>query len=141
MKFEDLLKPASTNPAEQQRLAKLRFPDLVREHSMRLWKPGDSYSTVGVRFLLGVAASYSVPELELLDRVAVGVSKGTLKSAAIDIFDMSTITDVQDFDLYIPDIGRVTRSPLLGIWIEGRLIERAEGFAATQRVLRALENS
>ena len=79
MTFQNLLKIAPSDPEQQQRLAELRFPDVISAHGMRLWRPGDKYAKTGERYLLGVA-TYSLYDLQLLDELAARIREGNLVS-------------------------------------------------------------
>jgi hypothetical protein len=63
-KFVDLLlKTSDIHPGQAQQLAAELFPRVVAMSKMRLWRIGDPVSNVGSRILIGVAASYSIPDL------------------------------------------------------------------------------
>jgi hypothetical protein len=136
MRFQDLLSSVeSGSPAEQQHRAARQFPDEVRAHGMRLWRPGDSYNSTGVRILVGVAAGYSLYDLQLMDDLDLGIHRGRLSSVALDVFDMSAIETQHELEAYIPGITPVNQTPVLGIWTDGVLRERLQGFSAKQRLL------
>ena len=142
MRFQELLENSLTkNPEEQQSSARQRFAAEVRGHGMKLWQPGDPWTAVGERFLVGVAAAYSVHDLKLMDDIDAGVRSGHIVSSAVDIFDISNIGNMSEFEEYIPGMTPVTQSPVLGIWVDGQLTERLQGFKAKQRLLLALRQA
>jgi hypothetical protein len=139
MRFQELLsRMHAGNPERQQTRARQRFPEEVHSHGFRLWQPGDRYSASGVRFLLGVAAAYSVTDLRLLDDLDTGIRERRFKSGVIDVFDSSGIQKMQEFESYIPGITPVVQSPVLGVWVNGELKERLQGFHVRRRLLREL---
>lgn len=139
MSLKGLLTDAGLlEPAEQQRLAMQRFPEAVRSQGMSLWRPGDPLKSTGTRLLLGVAAGYSINDLELMDKLNCGIREGRLGSVVVDVFDMSQVLRMEEFDAYVPGIAPVRSSPILGIWVDGLLKERLQGFDARRRLLEAL---
>ena len=134
MMFRDLLTDASMNAEEQQRFAAAHFPDELSAHGMRLWRPGESYSLVAERYLLGVA-TYSVDDLKLMDMVDFDMRNGRFGEASLDFFDMSRIKRMAEFEEYIPGITPVNQSPILGVWRDGILVERLQGYAARRRLI------
>jgi hypothetical protein len=135
MMFRDLLLGTSAKPEELQRLAAKRFPEEARGHGIRLWQPGDPYASVGRRYLLGVAAGYSLQDLQLMDELDLRLRDGWLGDAHLDVFDMSEMRAMEDFEKYIPGITPVYQSPILGIWKDGVLVERLRGSRARNRLL------
>jgi hypothetical protein len=87
---------------------------------------------------MGVAAGYSIHDLELMDKLNCGIREGRLGSAAVDVFDMSRILRMEEFDAFVPGITPVRSSPILGVWVDGVLKECLQGFNARQRLLEAL---
>jgi hypothetical protein len=138
MTFRELLSDrVSNDPSEQHRVARVRFPDVARAHGMRLWRPGDSYTTIGERYLLGVAV-FSTYDLELLDELSVRINDGRLTPNRLDLFDIDNILRQEDLELYIPGLHGFIQPPALGVWRDGIVQERSQGFHARQRLLGAL---
>ena len=55
----------------------------------------------------------------------------------IEFFNILDVMDMQGFDDYIPGIGNVWATPVVGLWKDGRLDRAVHGFEAN-RVLRGL---
>ena len=96
---------------------------------------GTRINLVGERYLLGVAARYSLRDLELMDELDARVRDGRLGGGSLDVFDMSQIPTMEDFEKYIPGIAPVSQSPVLGVWRDGVLVERMQGYVARSRLL------
>lgn len=134
-KFCSLLSNASSisSPAEAQDNARLQFPELVASSTLKLWKPGDPVHAEGVRILVGVAADYSRPDLELLDQLHDAKLQKRRGIFHIDVFNVSECRKMDDFEHYIPGIGKVYQTPVVGIWEMGHITQRSSG--AEARVL------
>lgn len=78
-------------------------------------------ATVGIAF-------YSVPDLELLDQLVLACrSKTGSGSESVVIFDVLGCKAMGDFELLIPGIGPVYQTPVVGIWKDGKLVEKGTG--------------
>jgi hypothetical protein len=100
--------------------------------------------------LLGVA-SYSLYDLYLLDTlVEAGVGHTNVrpasteggvapadKSVSVDVFSVHDCRRQEDFDEYVPGLTPVLQSPVVGLWREGKLVEKAVG-AAGRKVVAGL---
>ena len=135
MRFHDLLAQTEHSAEDQQRRASEWFPTVLASHGISLWRPGDPFPPIGVRYLLGVAARYSIPDLDLLDELDAKRRQGSL-SAHRDVFDTSLLQKMDEFEEYIPGIAPVVQTPVLGVWVDGILRERLQGLRARNRVLR-----
>jgi hypothetical protein len=129
-KFADLLLKTSGNPGQAQQLAAELFPRLVATSKMKLWRTGDPFSNVGSRILIGIAASYSIPDLQLLDEINNRLGGASNISEQVDVFDVSDCKEMKDFENYIPGIGNVYATPVIGYWENGVLKESLSGFRA-----------
>jgi hypothetical protein len=129
-KFVDLLLKTSGMPDQRQQLAAELFPRLVAMSKMKLWHTGDPVSNVGSRILIGIAASYSIPDLQLLDEINKRLSGASNMSDQVDVFDVSGCKEMKDFENYIPGIGNVYATPIIGYWENGVLKESLSGFHA-----------
>ena len=140
--FTDLLQGDRTlSIGERQRLADERFPTIAAAQGFRLWSPGDPLPPAPTRILIGIA-TYSRPDLELLDQLAM--LRQTLRdpdSVVIEAFNVRTLRSMQDFDSYIPGIAPVAQSPVAARWSRGRLIDRAKGAQAREALLHWLNET
>lgn len=90
--------------------------------------------------MIGVA-TYSLDELRLLDVLESKLSNQAGRSETIHLFDVSACSEMGDFELYIPAIGKVFQTPVVGLWEDGVLRYKAQGASATawlrQRFLKS----
>ena len=84
-------------------------------------------SADGERVLVGIA-TWSVYDLQLLDQLHATLAGGN-RLTIIDIFDVDACNSFDDFERYVPDIGRVLRTPVVGVWRNGAKISSAWGAA------------
>lgn len=125
-KFEDLLRLNNhLPPGEQQRLAREQFPSVAATTHMSMWSPGESFPTNGNRILIGVA-TYSLYDLDLLD----ALDSQLLGNDAVQLFEVSSCSTMDDFEKFIPGIGKVFQTPVIGFWKDGELIYHAQGALA-----------
>jgi hypothetical protein len=132
-KFSELLKPsAELSVVEQQCFARREFPRIVASSHLDLWKPGDAIASTGRRILMGIA-SYSRPDLAMLDEIeSVLAERASVFQVDIfDILDCSTMTDMQK---YVPGIGDVYQTPVVGVWTDAKLSKYASGYPAREMV-------
>jgi hypothetical protein len=120
-------------PGEQQRLASERFASVAGKSHMKIWQPGETFPRNGVRLLIGVA-TYSVPELEMLDNLEAQLSRLRTGHEIVHLFNVLDCAKAEDFERYVPGIGKVYQTPVLGLWEDGVLKERAQGKAARDLV-------
>jgi hypothetical protein len=88
---------------------------------MHFWKLGDDISAASRRVLIGVApySGYDLKLLEALNELPLDPI-----SDRIDVFDVLACQTQEDFEKYIPGIGKVYQTPVVGIWEQGRLLQR-----------------
>ena len=107
-RFSSLLEPRSEmSVGQQQRDAAEQLAGLLRESRLQLWQPGDPVPNRGRRILLGVA-SYSLPDLALLDTLNEADEQGSIWPR-LDVFNVLQCQSIQDFERYVPGIGKVSR--------------------------------
>lgn len=130
-RFADLLRyDGRRSVAEQQEAAGRRFPDLIARSPLTWWRPGDPIATEGRRLLIGVAASYSLLDLQLLDALVEEEPQSRRARPRIDVFDIEACPTMADFESYVPGIGRVYQTPVAGLWEDGILKQKAWGSSA-----------
>src|SRR4030095_4310183 len=116
MRFIDLLKTNSDlSPAKQQQRAADNFSSVVENSHMKVWRPGEELSTHGRQLWIAVA-SYSIPDLEVLDNLEAKLAGGSTVEEIIHLFDLSTDPDFRDFENIVPGIGQVYQTPVIGLW-------------------------
>lgn len=105
----------------------IRFPDVVANSSkLHLWKPGEPIQQTGTRLLIGVA-TWSEHDLALLDLIETNCIADPVH---IDVFDADCCRNPGDFQVFIPDLGAIHHSPVVGAWINGSLSRSAVGHEA-----------
>lgn len=130
MSFAELLKSdLHLSPSQQQQLASELFPSVVENSHMQLWRPGEGLPSGGTEIWIGVA-SYSIPDLEMLDDIEAKLSRQNAEDETIHLFDVSAFPEFRNFEDLLPGIGKVFQTPVIGIWEGGVLKERASGARA-----------
>jgi hypothetical protein len=110
------------------------FPTIVSRSPLHLWSPGDPIPRQGNRLLIGVA-TWSASDMRLLDAIAQALHERA-PALAVDVFNVAECRAPADFDRYVPGIGAVLQTPVVGLWSEGRLVEKASGFAGRELAAR-----
>jgi hypothetical protein len=123
MRFTELRRTGLPVVEENDR-AERRFPVLVEQSRLRLWRPGEPVAA-GRRLLVG-AATWSVYDLSLLDVLDDALARDEAALGRIDVFDVDRVGRV-GFEDYIPGLGKVVGTPVAGLWIDGILGERDFG--------------
>ena len=125
-KFRDLLKANDhLPPGEQQRLASELLPAAVASTRMSMWSPGEAFAMNGARVLIGVAV-YSLYDLDLLDVL----ESNSLGHDSVQVFNVNSCATMSDFEQYVPGIGNVFQTPVVGFWQDGQLTHRDTGASA-----------
>ncbi len=88
----------------------------------------------GQRVLIG-AAFYSLYDLELLDAITATLREHP-REERIEIVDVMSCKSQADFEACLPGIGKVVQTPVVGIWFDGDLNEKASGNRAVEIVKR-----
>jgi hypothetical protein len=130
LSFRELLAPiAGFTPGELQEQASKRFPNVVDESHMEIWRPTDSpFEPHDQDVLIGVA-TYSLEDLKLLDEIEERLrNRSVLEN--ISVFDVSAFSEMGDFERHLPGIGKVFQTPVVGFWKNGQLTDRLSGAAA-----------
>jgi hypothetical protein len=115
------------------------LPSFIQDGPFRLWEPGDPIPQRGVFALLGVA-TWSGYDMQLLDALQEAMSRpGNYPDVAL--FNAGILTSMDEFYKYIPEVPEVFHTPAVGVWRDGVLTERAEGYAARDLVARMFGSS
>jgi hypothetical protein len=121
-RFIELLKKSSGGmPTEDQQSARKEFALVVADSCLRLWSPNMPILDKGCRLLIGVAASYSINDLELLDALNDKLETKLRINDTVDVFDVSDCESQDAFDKYIQGISPVYQTPVIGLWEDGNL--------------------
>ncbi len=133
-KFIDILNGNfGLSPAEQQLYAQEQFHIVIANSNMGLWKLGDPTNCNGRRVIVGVAV-YSVPDLQLLDALNEMLFSSDLRNDCVQVFSVSECQAQEDFEKYVPGIGKVFQTPVVGVWEDGLLVDKAWGAAARDMI-------
>ena len=98
----------------------------MENSQLNWWTPNDPVGNDGVRVLIGVA-TYSGPELQLLDRLHEFISSNLNRNIpTFDVFDMFGTSS--NFQQYIPGSSPI-ETPVLGVWESGDFVEMVSGRA------------
>lgn len=156
--FSDLFRShLELPPGEQQHRVEGEFPALVAQGFLHWWSPGDRIAAAKKRLLIGVA-TYSEMDMRLLDLVGNAVAAkncrrmaamakptkpGVLafvqmppESLRVDVFSVLACRTHEDFQKYVPGVGKVYQTPVVGFWEDDRLRESATGARGRALVAR-----
>jgi len=125
-RFASLLSGAG-DPGLQQASARAQLPSMLAAINLRLWSPSMPINADGERILIGVAA-WSVYDLQLLDRLQAKLACLNRKTI-IDIFDVDACRSSDDLERYVPGIGPMFQTPVVGVWRDGAKVSSAWGAA------------
>lgn len=115
-----------TNPLDHGELARSRARELLLGTGIVFWDdsspiPIQNGTTIGIAF-------YSLPELELLDRlILIRDSVADSNGKSIIVFDVLRFKTMADFERLIPSFGPAYQTPIVGIWQDGNLVEKGTG--------------
>ena len=109
------------------------FPELVQKSKrLHFWRPGEAITRSGLRLLVGIA-TWSVYDMSLLDMIDETSESGSMP-LHIDVFDVGESQSAEDIGRAIPGIGKPSQTPLLGLWKNGEISERASGYDARNMI-------
>jgi hypothetical protein len=111
---------------------------------MLICEPHPIIARTGKRFILGVAVSYSISDLDFLDivnRRLRTLERQKNRSPVVKLFDVTSIEEENGLELYIPGGRWSNQTPVLGVWDDGKFTESAVGERAKCLVLTELEKS
>lgn len=111
-----------------------RFPSAVSTSPFRLWSPGDPIPAGGKRLLIGVA-TWSAYDMKLLDAVSQALPR-LPAGLTVEVFNVADCSSPEAFDQYVPGIGSVFHTPVVGLWCDGKLVDKATGRAGRELVAR-----
>lgn len=71
-----------------------------------------------------------------MDQIEAALDRLGAEAPAIEVFDVLDCESMGDFEKFIPGIGEVFCTPVLGVFIDGNLIDHADGLSEVIAVLR-----
>jgi len=78
---------------------------------IHLWSPGDPVCSEGLRLLMGVAASYAVSDLKLLDLLDEAIPSRQ-EEIWVDVFDLAKCRTQSDIQEFLPGITKLVQTPI-----------------------------
>jgi hypothetical protein len=122
------------HPDDEEWDADAHFPASVADSLFRLFNLGDPIPQQGTFILLGVA-TWSDYNMHLLDMLEEAMGRPG-DHPAVAVFNAGNLTSMEAIRKYIPDCPEMFHPPALGLWRDGVLTERAEGYRACDAVAR-----
>ena len=110
------------------------LPALLRNSPFRLWAPGDPIPQRGVFILLGIA-TWSGYDTLLLDMLQEAIASRD-DHPVVAVFNAGILPSLEAFEAYIPGLPPPSQMPVVGVWHDGILTERAVGRFACDLVAR-----
>lgn len=148
MKFLKLLDPLELEsndpsaPGRQQRRAFELFPDLVAKSNLHYWRLGDEVSSRGCRLLVGVAASYDLKDLRLVDIINAELETHSSDQPKVDVFNIDDCRELAELPRFFPDLTPEYHTPpFVGVWNDGVHEETRCGHKARELILELLDSS
>lgn len=126
------------DPAAAQTKASSNFPRAVSQSRFGLRKPAAPIPKSGKLIIVGIAC-YIAEELQLLDELESSTHDNGQPPHRIEVFDVLKCQHMQDFDAFIPGMHEVFRSPVLGVIIDGNLVDKATGLSDVLNTLRRFQ--
>lgn len=128
-------------------LDRVNAPELAKDFAavaarslFRLWKPGDPIATDGTRVLLGVGP-WNGNDMMLLDVLIEMSASATKTEPLLELFNADDCLDQKAFANYVPGVAPVLQMPVAGLWSNGKLQWRGQGYAARDRVAHLFGSS
>jgi hypothetical protein len=121
-------------PMDQARYVSAGLDRLFAGGPISFWSPEESIPMEGRWILVGFAP-YSLPELELLDKIKEALERSLTRREKVQIFNVLDCKTMADLEKYIPGIGNVCHTPVVGIWQNGVLIQKASGAEGRRLIL------
>src|SRR5262245_27456203 len=127
MSFRDLWEQSKkrVHPRDQQEWLRNELPKRLGQAGIQTAKPGGGASD---RIVLGIT-EYNREDLLLLDSVQTASSSVGL---VLEVFLLTECKSQSAIDGYVPGIGPVYQSPVVGIWKVGALVDSGSGHAAKE---------
>lgn len=133
-RFVSLLDPrrivvsnSGTNLEQRAREAQARFPSIVAESALSLWRPGMPVPNLANRYLVGVAVTFAVGDLRFLDVVNDCILQAADPNLIVQTFDLDDTSSSPTLEAYYPGLSVTTLNwnshPLVGRWEYGQFAE------------------
>lgn len=138
--FIDLLDAQYEREAEDRsKWATAQIEALLSESALHFWSPRGPVPAARQRILIGIVP-WSEYDLRLLDALNRVFSDRQKANERVDVFDLDAAARVfGTFDFLqdtIPGIGKIYQTPVVGIWEDGTLMQKASGATARELISR-----
>lgn len=134
--FRSSAEPDGSLALAQQKIDDL-FPAVVAKSPFRLWAPGDAIAAQGKRLLIGVA-TWSGLDMQFLDFLARRLQE-VPGGLIVEVFNVASCPSQDALERYIPGIGMVFQTPVVGFWSDGKLVDKRSGKPGRELVARAAQ--
>jgi hypothetical protein len=135
--FKELLSNSKKiEPGQLQRHARAQFSSVVSSSHLQQRQPDDPIpKSAGSRFVIIGVATYAQEELGLLDRLENSHSlwEHQWQVAVFDVTEWESPADARKFVTQIPV---VAQTPILEMWIDGKVVDAKAGLRKVQESLQ-----
>jgi len=135
--FKELLSnPKKIEPGQLQKHARMLFPSVLCSSHLKQRKANAPIPTsTGSKLAIIGVATYAQEELGLLDRLE---NSHTLweHQWQVAVFDVTEWTNSADAHRFVPQTAVVTQTPVLEIWIDGKVVDSKTGLRMVQESLQ-----
>lgn len=126
--FLDLLRrEGGLTPGERQERASRELPEWVSRSALHWLATPDSVNGTGEKLVVGVVV-WSRYDLALLDELNQFAEQHP--GIRVYVFDVDRVNG--EFEQYVPGIGEVMQTPVVGYWKGGVLVEKGTGHAGRE---------
>lgn len=134
--FKELLtNPHKIEPGQLQKQARLQFPAVLAESHLRQRLPDSPIPATKNYAIIGVA-SYAPDELGLLDRVENAHALWD-RQWQVAVFDVMEWQSPADAHKYLRQAQAPSQTPVLEMWLDGKLAESRMGLRPVHECLQA----
>lgn len=135
--FAALLEPDPLlTPAEEQQRASAALPGVVSRSAMHWLAAPDSVNGAGEKLVVGVAV-WSRYDLALLDELNHFAEQHP--GVRVYVFDVDRVGS--EFERYVPGIGEVMQTPVVGHWKGGVQVEKGTGHVGRELARKLMATS
>src|SRR2546430_941032 len=137
--YEVVIEGPGQSIAEQAARARILFPAMVERSQLHYWRPGMPTPTSRLRYLIGLAVSWSLADLHFADIINEALATRGEDLARADVFDFDDAKSWDALNQYFPnnDLGQAGwhARPIVGKWETGELCRVFIGYHAMAEVL------
>lgn len=135
--FAELLAPdPSLTPAEDQGRASNMLPISVSRSHLHWLASPEPPNGAGEKLVVGVA-TWSRYDFALLDEL--NVFAASHPGFQVCVFDVDRVGG--EFERFVPDVGQVLQTPVVGRWSGGVLVEKGTGHAGREIARKLMAES